>query len=368
MDVETVDASGRIRPIGCAESRRMGGGDASLMDPSICTFRRSLGRPSTFETLPEGLERALPSVRWEATKGHLMSAGHTREMASWQKRGRPQIIIPQRFSDRERLEIYMQLQCSQLSDRQLKAALERILQLEWYRGQTGRFTGEIPPETTTPRGIWIETTFEPHCGSCSSYRGPDYHSKASQEAERGTICGRCGSFRGPDYHNRAFQEAEGEALAGHCWGCNKVYESLDGSKAACGAEASNGDTSAGPVQCGIELGRGRGTGVGQMEAGLDSPACGAGSGDAAKEGCGANHTTEGANYTTEGAAESPADICSTNDGGTTSATTNATANGGEFLNDGTSDATTGGGCGITCGICFTETTPVCLAGDHIQSP
>ena len=37
----------------------MGGGDAPLMDPSICSSFGSLGRPSTFEALPEGLEQAL---------------------------------------------------------------------------------------------------------------------------------------------------------------------------------------------------------------------------------------------------------------------------------------------------------------------
>ena len=49
----------------------MGGGDAPLMDPSICSSFGSLGRPSTFEALPEGLEQALPSER---------SGGHRRTL------------------------------------------------------------------------------------------------------------------------------------------------------------------------------------------------------------------------------------------------------------------------------------------------
>ena len=74
-----------------------------------------------------------------------MTAGRSRVMSSWEKRGRPQVIIPQRFGPVRGPGAARDL-CSadaQLSDLQLKAVLEYILQMKWYRGQTGTYTGEI---------------------------------------------------------------------------------------------------------------------------------------------------------------------------------------------------------------------------------
>ena len=47
----------------------MGGGDAPLVGSTVCSSSGSLERPPTFEALPKGLERALPSVRSGGHRG-----------------------------------------------------------------------------------------------------------------------------------------------------------------------------------------------------------------------------------------------------------------------------------------------------------
>ena len=73
-----------------------------------------------------------------STEGHLMSANHSRNMATWTAARRPALVIPhEQFSDRDRLEMALHANCPGLTDIQYQAAMERILQEEYYRGCRG---------------------------------------------------------------------------------------------------------------------------------------------------------------------------------------------------------------------------------------
>ncbi|CAE7907446.1 unnamed protein product, partial [Symbiodinium necroappetens] len=104
-----------------------------------------------------------------ATAGHLATENHSKAMASWERRGRPQLIIsPERFSDNERLQMCLQGYLLKFSDEQIRVVQERVLQTEWYQSQ-GKYQGPVPLESeivpgessaapskslTTGAGIW----------------------------------------------------------------------------------------------------------------------------------------------------------------------------------------------------------------------
>ena len=128
-----------------------------------------------------------------ATAGHLATENHSKAMASWERRGRPQLIIsPQSFSDNERLQMCLQAYLPRFSDEQLRVVMERVLQTEWYQSQ-GSHQGPVPLESltvpvesltapskslTTAAGIWTAEQ-PPTKGKTASSAAPVAKEKAT---------------------------------------------------------------------------------------------------------------------------------------------------------------------------------------------
>ncbi|CAE7892626.1 unnamed protein product [Symbiodinium necroappetens] len=169
-----------------------------------------------------------------ATEGHLMTDAHSKAMSAWEKRGRPEIIIPhQRFGDLERLQMCVQLWLPRLSDTQLQVVMEYILQMEWYKGQAGSYTGPVPPELTAPAG---DLDGGPTCTSIGNL-GARKASASSSAAEAAPASGREGSssisgtgFRregsisGTGFGGEASEALEAaQAVARHDRSCEEIH-------------------------------------------------------------------------------------------------------------------------------------------------
>ena len=100
----------------------------------------------------------------------------------------PSLFLTSKFSDRDRLEMALQANCPGLTDIQYQAAMERILQEEYYRGVSGIYSGPIPPEIvpgdTAPRGIWVEPPEDPPEKAPAPKKAPQKAMPAGKEKRR----------------------------------------------------------------------------------------------------------------------------------------------------------------------------------------
>ena len=132
--VEAQSAEGRrshlrsVADLGSFEGRMGTSGGAHA---EVCTAVYGAGRTMGIEGQRNWQEYCLLCCKG-ATAGHLVTDNHNKAMASWERRGRPQLIISaERFSDSERLQMTLQAYLPKFSDEQISVVQERVLQTEW---------------------------------------------------------------------------------------------------------------------------------------------------------------------------------------------------------------------------------------------